>query len=81
MRPPPACHALRLRSLRRSRACAATANQHAVSATDRIVAVHASGRFACAHGRRVVSEMETTWKGPMDMNDMMDTRTTGTATA
>lgn len=35
----------------------------------------------CAHGRRVVAEMETTWKGPMDMNDMMDTRTTGTATA
>lgn len=27
----------------------------------------------CAHGRRVVSEMETTWKGPMGMNDMMDT--------
>lgn len=64
LRPPLACHALRLRSLRRSRACAATANQHAVSAADRIVAVHASGRFACAHGRRVVSEMETTWKGP-----------------
>lgn len=57
------------------------ANQHAVFATARIVAVHASGRFACAHGRRVVSEMETTWKGPMGMNDMMDTRTTGTATA
>lgn len=35
----------------------------------------------CTHGRRVVSEMETTWKGPMDMNDMMDTRTTGTTTA
>ena len=85
LRPPPACHALRLRSLRRvprrSRACAATANQHAVFATARIVAVHASGLSAYAHGRRVVSEMETTRKGPMDMNDMVDTRTTGTGLA
>ena len=47
----------------------------------RIVAVHAAGRFACAHGRRVVSEMETTRKGPMDMNDMVDTRTAGTGLA
>ena len=85
LRPPPACHALRLRSLRRvprrSRACAATANQHAVFATARIVAVHASGLSAYAHGRRVVSEMETTRKGPMDMNDMVNTRTAGTGLA
>lgn len=58
LRPPPACHALRLRFLRR-------------------VPCHS----ACAHGRRVVSEMETTRKGPMDMNDMVDTRTTGTGLA
>lgn len=58
LRPPPACHALRLRFLRR-----------------------VPCRSACAHGRRVVSEMETTRKGPMDMNDMVDTRTTGTGLA
>ena len=85
LRPPPACHALRLRSLRRvprrSRACVATADQHAVFAMAWIVAVHASGLSAYAHGRRVVSEMETTRKGPMDMNDMVNTRTAGTGLA